>query len=659
MESITLKTSSSSSSPSPEPLVTNKSKSITDEQKEKDGNSTEKMDRFGDYVCTLLNQGAFRNINHNTAYSPKHSFKFVPLFSASNVRWIQDKCTRIKTALSMKTPSGNQRYTILQSLRLLIGVLFISSVAIAALTVMFLTIVIRVYLFVFLTVVSFLFDLNDVYDYLPKKVHLVIGRIKSYWDKMDRRYLHANDLKGRNLWYEEETLRQDLIERSIPSSLNQIQDENGNITSKKDLHTQDWNILKEELRSKGLESKTVDHNLAVNFCCVMIHGKHKPLLNMHKKDFQQVVKTIIDLGKVDDKHIEVIRDLSVSEDDIHSHSNEGQTIDEIYQINELRQSKSYDLVDDLSSPLEIRRSSSDAGQKWLDVGTKLGLRLLKSETMKKAMLQSKSSTDKPHIEEDLVLDTIGDDNIGVTTERIRPIHPMWSPGLGDHESVQSAPSESECNDECSQVSTDSFDVHSMSNVLSPYPSPARLISRRLSNGQISLSRQSSPSRSLGRIKENGNWSDISHENSLVPSPIQWVPKAFDASKHLPAALALNHNDKPSKRVVESKIKPTRSQQMPKVKPIVKTKQFKKRPPLLPGVKMLVPISKSSSQKSYQLVTVHTCARIQLDTSFYGDYEDDRTDALSICAYIDKSFLRNGGFAMISLRIPDSQRQFPR
>lgn len=609
------------------------------------------MDRFGEHVCKLLNEGAFRNINTSR---PKHSFQFVPLFSASNVRWIQEKYTNIKTTLSMSTPSGNQRPTMVQSLRLLMGLLLLSSVVIAIVTVFILTMLIRVYLFVFLTVISFLFDLNDLYNYLPKEIHLFIGRIKSYWNKIDCRYLHANDLEGRNLWYEEETLKKNLMERSIPSSLHPIRDANGKIASQDELHALDWKTLREGLEMKGLESLTVDHNLAVSFCFVMIHRQHKPLLNVHKKDFHQVVKTIMDFGKVDDKQLDIVRDLSVMEDGIHSHSNEDQTMNENHRINEIKQSKSYDLVDELS-PLEFRRSESDAGQKWLDVGTKLGLRLLKSETVKKAMLQSKTSYEKTHIEEDLVLDTIGDDDMTMQTERIRPFHPMWSPGLGDHESVHSAMSESECNDECSQVSTESFDVQSKSIYASSYSSPPRLVSRRLSNGQISISRQPSPSRSLGSIKENMNVSDISHGN-FHSSPIQWVPKAFDASKHLPAALALKHVDTPPKPIItESKVTLKRSQQ---IKHVVKTKQFKKRPPLLPGVKMLVPISKSSSQKCYQLVTVYTCTRIQLDASLHGGY-DDRTDALSICAYIDKSFLRNGCFAMISLRIPDSQRQFPR
>jgi hypothetical protein len=659
MESITLKSSSSSSSSSPEPSIINKSNPIgviksqpITEQNEKKAHN--RLDGFGDHVCRLLNEGALRNINTSNV---KHSFQFVPLFSASNVRWLQEKYTSIQTALSMNTPFGNQRPTISQSLGVFVSILFFSSLAITALTAIFLTIVIRVYIFVLLTVLSFLFDLNDLYDYLPKEIHVFIGRIKACWDKIDDRYLHANDLNGRNLWCDDEdVLRLDLVERRIPSSLHHMIDSNGNIQSEDDMHALDWHTLQEELYSKGLETTTIDHNLAVNFCCVMVHGKHSPLLNVHKKDFQQVVKTIIDLGKVDGKQPEVEKKLLLElDDDIHSHSNEDQVMDQ-HPFHEVRLSKSCDVADDLSA-LDLRGSGSDAGQKWLDVGTKLGLRLLQSETVK-AVLQTKS-TDKPHIEEDLVLDTIEDGDMVVSTDRVRPFHPMWSPGLGDHESVHSIVSESECHDDDSQVSTESFDVKVRSKFVSPRSSPSKLVSRRLYYNQMGSSRHSSPSssiRSFSRMKENMNVCDNSHGNSHITSPIQWVPKAFDASKHLPAALALNDTGTTSKPITDSKMC---SKPIPKTKHVIKTKQYKKRSPLLPGVKMLIPISKSSSQKSYQLVTIYSCARIQLDTSLYGGSEHDQTDALSICAYIDKSFLRNGCFAMISLRIPDSQRQLPR
>ena len=336
----------------------------------------------------------------------------------------------------------------------------------------------------------------------------------------------------------------------------------------------------------------------------------------------------------------------------------------------------------------IDRETDDKNKKWLDVGARIGLKLLKSEHVQDLIAQNQLgsktiSMDRGQFaDEDLFFDG------GVDVQRSdsprnqipKPFHTMWQMGdVGDHTSDAYLFSDS---DTCSESTKAELNRHrhrrlmSFSTPRSPIPvlhrmtitrsvsPPKRMRSMPLSK---TLSVPSTPQRisSTSDIKKLFALSEIDANVSVTSSEaIHLVPKEFDANSHLPAAMAINRGVISDKSRMSSQVFHRKDLKM-KMSDPSRSKGHRQREPLVQGVKLIVPLFPLYAGKAtrnyvessvLQLATVHSSERIALDPSIS---DPKFTDALSITVLLDKSFLRNGKFAKMSLRIQDKQRYFPR
>jgi hypothetical protein len=249
--------------------------------------------------------------------------------------------------------------------------------------------------------------------------------------------------------------------------------------------------------------------------------------------------------------------------------------------------------------------------------------------------------------------------------------------VGDHTSDAYVFSDS---DTCSESTQAELNRHRRLMSFSPPRSPIPVLRRMTITRSVSppkrmrsmplsktLSVPSTPQRisSASDIKKLFALSEIDANVSLTSSEaIHLVPKEFDANSHLPAAMAINRGVISDKSHMSSKVFHRKDLKM-KMSDPSRSKGHRQREPLIQGVKMIVPLfplyagkaTRNYAESSVlQLATVHSSERIALDPSIS---DPKFTDALSITVLLDKSFLRNGKFAKMSLRIPDKQRYFPR
>jgi hypothetical protein len=312
-------------------------------------------------------------------------------------------------------------------------------------------------------------------------------------------------------------------------------------------------------------------------------------------------------------------------------------------------------------------------KKWLDVGAKIGMRILKSEQVKDFIGQTTtlSADNVDSLYEDLTMDESRDNNedFELPSPQIpKPFHEMWQT-----EGNQLFDNELE-----GYMSTDSevsVSQKKRKHPLSPAISASALrqtisLSPRRGRGgtlYISSSVPSSPRPSLPKLHKQIDTCHESEGNVSVTSSeaIQWVPRQFDANRHLPASMAINHGDLPNSRSHRVRMITPEEYRM-KQSVITRPRNHRQREPLLPGVKIVVPLfplvsTTKSSRNSLegrvpQLATVVSSKRIAIASS---GHESESTDALSITVLLDKSFLRNGRFVKMTFRILDSNRQFPR
>ena len=110
-------------------------------------------------------------------------------------------------------------------------------------------------------------------------------------------------------------------------------------------------------------------------------------------------------------------------------------------------------------------------------------------------------------------------------------------------------------------------------------------------------------------------------------------------------------------------------------PSINPQPAKRHPKLLPGCKMVVPIfshvdllysskRQTAGNPRYQMATVVSSRRIYLPTKsnvfkFSHSSKIQGTNCLAVHLQLDKSFLKNGKFAEMHIRIPDDYRQMPR
>jgi len=254
----------------------------------------------------------------------------------------------------------------------------------------------------------------------------------------------------------------------------------------------------------------------------------------------------------------------------------------------------------------------------------------------------------------------------------KPFHTMWQMGdVDDHTSDAYVFSDSDSESTQAELNRK---LMSFSPPRSPVPvlrrmslltrsvsPPKRMRSMPLSK---TLSVPTTPQRvsSASDIKKLFALNEIDANVSVTSSEaIHLVPKEFDANSHLPAAMAINRGVISDKSHMSSQVFHRKDLKMKMPDPS-RSKGHRQREPLIQGVKMIVPLFPGKATKHHvessvlQLATVHSSERIALNPSISNP---KFTDALSITVLLDKSFLRNGKFAKMTMRIPDTQRYFPR
>jgi hypothetical protein len=714
-------------------------------------------DTLGIHVTKLLNEGVFLRLQENLEKDrqPKSVF---PLISTSNYikvkSFLQLSWSRISHVLQTLKQwffygealfdRTRMQPTWVQSIYSLVRLLLFLVIPVVSVTIaVTFSLIVRIYCFVMISIITLLVDLTDVYKLIPKSVQNGLEKCICVAKTLDRNYLFGGLFKGRNQWGDGGSHRK-LVDRILPEVFSRANGHEHNIMFQKEegkeevfikekkrkkkmfLHKEsfqdvDWckvrNYFREtKMDGVSLDSKTVDHLVAVNFAYVMMHGEHKSLMkgknipqrpgrkrNVEDKIVMDTDYIVGEYGAAMDGVVNAGEKASVfralqSGDGIEMIT----TSETIYHPRELKRQKSsqrrnnmrsFDDTADMpqyhSSPSRPRvyseadledyeiygsednsaeRDAADAkNKKWLDVGARLGMRILKSEHIQELIAQKTTSGDMSA--GDLECDNEFDypkRSVNPNGQQIpKPVHSMWQIGHDDQGFDDVSDGFSTIGSDISDSSfTDSRRRRaSIAYSSSPFNrkrssqlscSPTRTTRNNLLHGKCS-SLPSSPRKTFSgrRLSNSGVLDDFGFNSSTVSSgPIRWVPKEFDANMHLPASMAIDH-DFVSDRHMNSGMSTK------------KTESHRQREPLLSGVKIVVPLFPLYSNKPkrtslegriHQLATVVSSERILLDTSCKGSKE---TDALAITVLLDRSFLRNGKFVKMTLRIPDSQRHFPR
>ena len=740
--SASTSSSVSTSLPREETNATKESKAIDEEK--------EIHDPFGLHITRLLNQGAFAKINKSKKKDEEERQSSIfPLFSSSNYTIVRNgvnyswsfmyllfiESGSLRTEGENTASNANPTWT--HSIGTALGILIFVVIPTMSIGIAIIILaIIKLYLFLILSIVALFIDVRDLYSAMPRFVQKVVDKSIYLLQEIDRKVLFADLLKGRDQWNEKEVDRY-LVDRTAPQALciarnAALGGESDALSKEKSFQNVDWSHIPNALadtpiKNGGLHSKTVDHLVAVNFAYAMMHGDHKSL---QKKCKKQIKKQQRPTGKSERAPSQANThsiDLSISdsatdcEDLVPTNFSdlvnepgvetmalrEGIETIKLTPMRPLRRQRSrrtsmmsYDEVENIDDYDATERpriqseadmdfyepgasdensldnasndeNSLDKNKKWLDVGARIGMRLLKSEHIQDLIAQNQlasgaSLVDRPQEFED-DLEFAGSMDVGhlesPKSQIPKPFHTMWQSQGFDSTSEGYVISDSE---------SESTPAEFMS-----FSPPRSQPSRRKSSSPVKrmrsapVSRRSSVPSTLKRLSSADDMKKLNSPNEIggdisvtSSEAMQLVPKEFDANRHLPAAMAINrgviYEESPTSNYIShSKATKTR------IADSLRTKGCQKREPLLQGVKMMVPLFPSYTGKAIRttverrallLATVFSSDRIALIPS---SADSKHTDAISITVLLDKSFLRNGKFAKMTLRIPDSQRYFPR
>jgi len=300
------------------------------------------------------------------------------------------------------------------------------------------------------------------------------------------------------------------------------------------------------------------------------------------------------------------------------------------------------------------RKFKDLEAKWLNVGTKIGLRLLTSDPLqnnnnipspqRKKSMDSQSPTLISKIENKQSLD------LGL---RNGMSHHHDSEHMDDILAIPNL-----LNVDFAETRALSSPVNTpfMKPVHSLWTSPSRGHIRSLSSSNLERMNHLSL---YGAVVPSTNGSNPSpprrkdrHDIADFPSRVTQA----DTIKlpRLPEASSSFVNKSPTKQKTSTL---GIAQSLYQTKPV----HASSRSILLPGVKIVVPIFAISSTRLssygrsyYQMSTVQSCKRI-----FVADFPDNFgiTNCLEIRVLLDKSFLRNAKYAEMTLRVFDRERMF--
>jgi len=370
------------------------------------------------------------------------------------------------------------------------------------------------------------------------------------------------------------------------------------------------------------------------------------------------------------------------------------------------------------------KSIDDKNMKWLDVGAKIGMRLLKSERVQKVITSYEGQNERelsPQIDTDIRIDTVQDEKDQVdpstTTDSAiaKPFHTIWTPtnaGSMDlcYNSILSenskSPFGSDLSFEDSSPTSEVKGVRKKSprflfkndRIYAPNEPMARTIpsqavmalkrgniERRMHNlSQITASSSGSIN-SFSSYEQNQvdkrhleprlskNIYELGAVSESLDATLS-VPETYNANHFLPSSMTICHDVtvssnkerginttvelKGGKRIQNFNSSPASPKGNRHQKP------FRELPPLLPGVKVFVPMfpycETIRTRQAYNLPsTIFVAGFYQMGTVITSCRINDILPGLSITLALDQSLLRDGKFAEMTLRVLDSQRQMPR
>lgn len=650
-------------------------------------------DPFGSHVTHLLNQGAFLKIDEMRNKDKIKTDSIFPLMSVSNMQKLKSIILKAMAVIHEPIKAGKDGAwrSMLGKAFAVVFLMFIPTVSIfLALAI---STIIRLYLFISLSILALLVNVEDIYSLLPKSTRQSVDKITFYLKDFDRKFFYSEALVGREQW-EASNNTLPLEDRNIPSALisasNQY-DENQENNQKSKFQHVDWNVVSKSFSNKDeFNKKTVDHLVAMNFAFAMTNGSHieekskkkqkkdakaKSTRNLEnsnnndelvKKNSSDVVEPSIiepssnlagsDVQTISlSSGVEMIRETPMKPRPIQRQKSSSRRAnifsyddseylvqpndDQIAQRQRILSETDLDFYygedDESNDEGSIDGEADQKNKKWLDVGARIGMRLLKSEQVQDLITQTNAkSNDTADSEFDIEENSIGEGpdliDMDEFNENIpKPVHAMWQTADGG-----------------------SCDEYSLSDSEESSPNTPRKFRKSLHSPRITPRAKKgilSPSRSP-RLKGLPLPLDSNHSmpSSILdekPS-IHFHDKKFDANQFLPASMTIKH-DLPK----------------PSVKSGGKNRSFNKsrRDPLLQGVKVIVPLIPSDSSKKgrvHQLGTVVSSKRIFIGS---GEKYNDvtTTNAIEICVKLDKSFLRNGRFVEMTMRALDDSRYFPR
>jgi hypothetical protein len=361
--------------------------------------------------------------------------------------------------------------------------------------------------------------------------------------------------------------------------------------------------------------------------------------------------------------------------------------------------------DRFSGDRSVASDASDAAADlpWIDVGAKIGIRLLNSAHVQRAMTSQETTDRIMNISKDMeskfnssmdrgrldstdagstvkgttrVNFSIGDrsrrdsearSDIGLAK---KPVHSMWtSPAAAaPSHSAQSSLSEHEFTSLVSDITQttgilQSILPSSVSDRLLPPLSPTAPRNARLSAADASLSRALDSPASLRVTPRNSmdgslDFPSIDRNNYKSESAMSSLLHARHSGDSI--ELTLNTASLGSLDHLAPVLAPVSSFGTESGKPEYK------RQPLLPGVKVAVPLfplqpgkhshTNRVSNSHFQMGTVLSSKRIDVgrrnDRTLSPSRSRFLTNCLSITVKLDKSFLRNGEFAEMTFRVMD-------
>jgi len=280
--------------------------------------------------------------------------------------------------------------------------------------------------------------------------------------------------------------------------------------------------------------------------------------------------------------------------------------------------------------VEARSDENAADMNWMDVGAEIGLKLLGSAAVQKAMTSHDTAERIHNIKENFgrtapELDSRRSmtDSISVQpkTPLAPPVHSMWT----------SASAAAAASAVVSPLHSDNGD-----------PSSAELEPRR---GGMPLHLQANGEKRDTSEMDEDDASRLIRGNSSLTSCSGWVDFSQPASLPKMRSTPRTIQGQPLELTSKASTSP---------------KRHEKLPTIAPGVKIVVPLSpyqpglKSSRkrhQSNVQMATVVSSKRIHVgNTSRVDRFE---TNCLSVTVKLDRSFLRGGEFADLTFRIMDA------